>query len=975
MPVVGSDRDRLMISAARGKRWLCEGVEPRLLLNGTGAGSPTAPSAVSFNKLDGNLAGVYREYQIQLQSSSLRSPSAFVPTNVVADVQDGRVLVEAFADDGDGAALATQLQQLGGTQVASYGREADATVPIAALPQLAALASLRFARATGAMTMAGAVSDQGDTAQRSTNERTNLGYDGTGVKVGVLSDSYNNLGVAANDVTSGDLPAAGVQVLQDLSSGGTDEGRAMLQIVHDVAPGSSLAFATAFNGQASFASNITALKNAGAKIIVDDVIYFGEPMFQDGVIAQAVDGVVAGGSSYFSSAGNASNNGYASAWRTANTYAPGQIALDASAFSNAVPFAGGTSFDFDPGPGVDDMMSVSLPAGRTFTMALDWDSPNFSVSGGAGTPNDVDIYWMNPATGKVIFDITSNNVGGDAIETMRITAGSQTLNAALMFVSKSGGPLPSQIKFVTFNHNLTLSEYGYNAGSTYGHANSAGAQAVGATSWLTTPAYSTVGIAALESFSSLGGTPILFDTAGNRLATPQNRQHVDITAPDGGNTSGFSGSSGLNPFFGTSAAAPHAGAVAALMLQANPLLTTSQIYSDLQSTALDMDNPYTPGFDAGYDPASGFGLIQADAAVIAALPTGTAVPVAGYWTGLGNGTSWNDPLNWSANTIPTTSTDVFIDVATNPTINITGAASVRSIQSTEALDIASGGSLTYVAASLVGNVTLNNGGALNSPGTVPIITLTTLGNFNWVTGGQLNGAGRLTIASSGVLNVTGGGAHLSSQQLTLNGGSVQTAVGGNAVIVLPILNIGPSAFFNLADGTLIIDHSGADQSTQISGYVANGRHGGTWDGVSGINSSTAASTPNRTLGHGPAPTVFGSFPATFAGQTIDNLATLVRFTIAGDANLDRLVDVSDLGILATFWQTTGKTFTQGNFNYDSIVDVTDLGILATTWQTGLSAPPLSAPAASLAATSAPIRSTHVGSKRLIDDIEESAVPA
>jgi len=45
------------------------------------------------------------------------------------------------------------------------------------------------------------------------------------------------------DEADGALPASGVQVLKDLSSGGTDEGRAMgSQIVHDIAPGASLAF-------------------------------------------------------------------------------------------------------------------------------------------------------------------------------------------------------------------------------------------------------------------------------------------------------------------------------------------------------------------------------------------------------------------------------------------------------------------------------------------------------------------------------------------------------------------------------------------------------------------------------------------------------------------------------------------------------------------------------------------------------------
>src|SRR5262249_48166273 len=149
--------------------------------------------------------------------------------------------------------------------------------------------------------------------------RSSFNVDGTGVKVGVLSDSFNctnsPAGGAPTDVASGDLST--VTVVQEISSctGATDEGRAMLQIVHDVAPGASLAFASAFNGEAAFANNIKALKNAGAKVIVDDVFYYDEPMFQDGIVAQAVDNVVAGGAAYFSAAGNEARQSYQSSFR------------------------------------------------------------------------------------------------------------------------------------------------------------------------------------------------------------------------------------------------------------------------------------------------------------------------------------------------------------------------------------------------------------------------------------------------------------------------------------------------------------------------------------------------------------------------------------------------------------------------------------------------------------------------------------
>ena len=87
----------------------------------------------------------------------------------------------------------------------------------------------------------------------------------------------------------------------------------MAQIVHDLAPGANLAFATAFNGMLDFADNIRALKAAGSKVIVDDVSYFDEPYFQDGPVSVAVNQVTNQGVTYFSSA---ANNNIISAGRT-----------------------------------------------------------------------------------------------------------------------------------------------------------------------------------------------------------------------------------------------------------------------------------------------------------------------------------------------------------------------------------------------------------------------------------------------------------------------------------------------------------------------------------------------------------------------------------------------------------------------------------------------------------------------------------
>ena len=153
--------------------------------------------------------------------------------------------------------------------------------------------------------------------------RTAFGVDGSGIKIGIISDSFAKIaGGHAAGIASGDLPGPGnpnnyltpVNIVQDdLSAFSTDEGRGMAELIHDVAPGAELLFHSAFNNPQSspggtIATAITNLKNAGADIIVDDVFWIGSPIYQDGLAAQAADAAFAAGIPYFSSAGNNSNN-------------------------------------------------------------------------------------------------------------------------------------------------------------------------------------------------------------------------------------------------------------------------------------------------------------------------------------------------------------------------------------------------------------------------------------------------------------------------------------------------------------------------------------------------------------------------------------------------------------------------------------------------------------------------------------------
>src|SRR5262249_26423343 len=140
------------------------------------------------------------------------------------------------------------------------------------------------------------VDSQADIAEMGPQARA-MGFDGTGVRVGILSDSFDanphakdylgNPDHMADDIASHDLPKD-TNDLADVGHG-TDEGRAMAQLVHDIATGASIDFETAFTGQAGFANNILDLAAHGDKVIADDVQYFFELAYQQGPIAQAIN--------------------------------------------------------------------------------------------------------------------------------------------------------------------------------------------------------------------------------------------------------------------------------------------------------------------------------------------------------------------------------------------------------------------------------------------------------------------------------------------------------------------------------------------------------------------------------------------------------------------------------------------------------------------------------------------------------------
>ncbi len=588
--------------------------------------------AAQMSKASTPLVRVVSEYRAHLIQGRR---TAFEPSDQFLPFSAGRVLVDARATT-NGAALLDDLQQLGLTNGAHYGDVVSGLLPVAAIDQAVTLSSLRsISAAIAPITNAGSVTSQGDIALRAIAARTTYGVDGTGVTVGVLSDSFDTLGGAAADIVSGDLPAAGVQVIGGESTlcGSVvfciDEGRAMAQIIYDMAPGTDLLFHTGYASKVDYANGIMALAAAGADVIVDDLLYLNEPMFQDGIVAQAVDFVTAGGVAYYSAAGNAGDESYEAAFADSGVIFCIEFFLpigDCDPIFERV----GRMHDFDPGPGTDLYQSVTVPIEGVMTVALQWDEP----FGGAGPKNDHDIVLLDQS-GGIFFEISANDniVTGEGWEVLQFYNATYlgygtSFNLIITYDDVDSIAAPATLlKTVIFGSSNTLNEFQTNSGTLFGHANAAGAEAVGAAFFLDTPEF---GIAPplLEPYSSKGGTPILFASNGSPLGGPVIRSKPEIMAVDGVNTTFFfddsHGNDLIDDFFGTSAAAPHAAGVAALMLQAQPGSSPQQINTALEGSAIDMNA-------AGFDHDSGYGLIQADAAIAALLAAGgNNLPTAGF---------------------------------------------------------------------------------------------------------------------------------------------------------------------------------------------------------------------------------------------------------------------------------------------------------------------------------------------------------
>src|SRR5436309_3434573 len=396
-----------------------------------------------------------------------------------------------------------------------------------------------------------------------------LGYDGSGTVVGMISDGIDH---AADAQATGDLPAVTVPADARCRPGSGDEGTALLEIVHDLAPGAQLLFSEGLTSGLVFIDSVNCLVAAGAGVIADDLVFFDEPFFADGPLALAVRAAVQAGVSYHSAAGNEAQEHVEQPFRAS----PGSSFHD---------FLGG------PADNADDMLV--LP-GVTLVCILQWNDPF------GGSANDYELGIFDDALNLVASSTGVQDGTQDPLEVAGVTNTSGSAQVAKVAIAKFSG---ADRVLEMFCLDGVQQQY-VTDGSVVGQAALPEVVAVGAID------VNNPGRVDVEPYSSRGPSQVFFPG-------PATRPKPDLAGFDGVSITNAGGLLACPPscaFFGTSAATPHSAAVAALLLSKNPSLTPAHIQDALRGGAVDIG-------PAGFDDAAGARRLDALPAAALACTT------------------------------------------------------------------------------------------------------------------------------------------------------------------------------------------------------------------------------------------------------------------------------------------------------------------------------------------------------------------
>ena len=454
--------------------------------------------------------------------------------------------------------------------------------------------------------------------------------DGSGIKIGVISNSFDaNLpepGQPFNediDVGNGDLPGikgignpngydTPVQVIKEYPytfAQISDEGRAMLQIAHDIAPGASLAFSTGVLSPRDFELAVQNLSSAEADVMTDDITFPGEPMFGLSNIGRAIqDFTNSGENFYFTSIGNFSNNAYQAIFQASGGVDIPDFVPDTDAVAHV--------FGTNPDGSEDIYQRFRVKAGETYMIVTQWAESFASQDNSLGATNDLD-FWVVDDQERLLVGNNYYNNTKDAIEysTFKATADGE---ANFLITSANGNPGSLPFRYIIFVANsLEVLEYFDGAPTISGHALTPEALAIGAVD------FRKADNPVPQPFSSYAGT--LSDGSAPQAA---------LASYDGVNTNvltiGQDEVAGIpvdgdefKNFFGTSASVVHAAAAFALMKSALPSWYGTEFVDILQlfkDAAVSAGNPDQVG--AGLiDAASTFNQIATQTGVITGFST------------------------------------------------------------------------------------------------------------------------------------------------------------------------------------------------------------------------------------------------------------------------------------------------------------------------------------------------------------------
>ena len=598
--------------------------------------------------------------------------------------------------------------------------------------------------------------------------------DGSGLKIGVISDSFNNQNGAAADVASGDLPAA-VTVLRDLplppapEQGGDDEGRAMIELAYKIAPKATYYFASGFPDPGSednpvdvCAAAVTALTQAGCDIIIDDLAFAGgEGFYQVGTTLDlAIEAAVASGVNYFSAVGNDNKDFYETGFTPLQAMVPN---VGNGVFND---FGGGSPY-----------LEIVIPKSKnaSATILLAWAQPSPTIGNSPGAGNSLGLILIDSA-GREVASATVSMEDGNPLQALSFKNTTDSDRFRLVVLQNGTHAVPPGQLFkilITGVGSFNDPNASKGSGNAFGHELVTSQNSVGAADYRQTPAFG-VAPPAVAYFSSVGPGLIVLDANGRPLATPIVARKPDFVGPQGSNTA----VPGFAPFSGTSAAAPNVAAVAALVLQANRALTPAQVTGVLAQSAIPLNTTLA---DAGA------GLVQARAA------TELAVSEGGDRWNNGAGGNWAAATNWSRAAPPTPAQAASIgndlgalQAAYTVTIgtpgNTAGSLTVNGFGGAAAtLAVTPGGALA-VGGSNAGNPTAGDllvatGGTLAVSGGLLAIagSLNSNNGTSSITGGTVSAdnyaqnAGSLTL-TAGLLSLTGG--------LSETGGSIGISASG-----------------------------------------------------------------------------------------------------------------------------------------------------------------------------------------------------